>query len=495
MRLKAKLLNIESGGTLIIALNPKVMKELDLEPADRVRVMSEKKYAVAITDVSSAVDEAEIGIFDEVKTMLDIETGQPITIIPEEQPVTIASIKKKLDGIKLSEDELFELITDIVDNRLTKAEIASFVTAVYIRGMELDETEHLTRAMAETGQMLKLGVKPVVDLHSIGGVPNNRTTMIVIPIIAAAGLYIPKTASRAITDPAGTADTMEVLAPVSLSLDDIKEIVLQHHGCIVWGGSLNIAPADDLIIEIEHPLQLDPTAMLLASILAKKYAVGATDLLLEIPFGPGTKATKARANELEKKFVALGGRLGINVDVVKTDGSQPVGKGVGPILEARDVLQVLENSKDAPADLRARSLYFAGLLLEIGKKAKRGSGLKMATEILKSGKALVKFKEIIKAQGGDPEINSTDIHPGKYDETVYAEKSGTIQGIDDDIIKKIGRHLGAPYNKGAGIYLWNKVGDKVKEGEKLYTIYAESGRKLSEGLAFAETNNPFKIKT
>ncbi|MCX6774767.1 MAG: thymidine phosphorylase, partial [DPANN group archaeon] len=218
MRLKAKLLNIESGGTLIIALNPKVMKELDLEPADRVRVMSEKKYAVAITDVSSAVDETEIGIFDEVKNMLDIETGQPMTIIPEEQPVTIASIKKKLDGLKLSEDELFELITDIVDNRLTKAEIASFVTAVYIRGMELDETEHLTRAMAETGQMLKLGVKPVVDLHSIGGVPNNRTTMIVIPIIAAAGIYIPKTASRAITDPAGTADTMEVLAPVSLGL-------------------------------------------------------------------------------------------------------------------------------------------------------------------------------------------------------------------------------------------------------------------------------------
>ncbi|MCX6774802.1 MAG: thymidine phosphorylase, partial [DPANN group archaeon] len=200
-------------------------------------------------------------------------------------------------------------------------------------------------------------------------------------------------------------------------------------------------------------------------------------------------------NELEKKFVALGGRLGINVEVVKTDGSQPVGKGIGPILEARDVLQVLENLKDAPADLRARSLYFAGILLEIGKKAKRGSGLKMATEILKSGKALAKFREIIKAQGGNPEINSADLHPGKYDETIYAEKSGTIQGIDDDIIKKIGRHLGAPYNKGAGIYLWNKVGDKVKEGEKLFTIYAESGRKLSEGLAFAETNNPFRIKT
>lgn len=495
MRLKTKLLNIESGGPSIVVLNPAVAKELDLGPADRVRVMAEKHYAVAVANISSTIPEAEIGVFDETKKRLNLDAEQPVAIIPEEKPTSIASIRKKLDGAKLSKDEIFELIADIVDSRLTKSEIASFVTAIYTKGLAADETEHLIRAMAETGQIIRLKAAPIMDLHSIGGVPGNRTTMVVIPIVAAAGLHIPKTASRAITDPAGTADTMEVLAPVSLSLDEIKEITLAHGGCIAWGGGVDIAPADDAIIEIERPLLLDPTAMLLASILSKKYAVGATHLLLEIPFGPGTKCSRSRANELEKKFVAFGAKFGINVKVSKTEGSQPVGRGIGPALECIDVLRVLEQSELAPADLQNRSLYFAGQLLEMGKKASRGNGLKLAKEILSSGKALEKFKEIISAQGGDASITSSAIQVGKYNETICAERTGAIQAIDNDAIKRLGRRLGAPYDKGAGLYLWARVNNKVKEGDKLFTVYAESSRKLSEGLAYAETNNPYKIKT
>lgn len=494
MRLKAKLLSIESGGPLIVVLNPKIAKELDLAPADRVRILAEKKYAVAIADLSSTIKEGEVGIFQEVQNLLNIFADQPLTIIPEEKPYSIQSIKKKMDGLKLTKDEIFEIVTDIVDNRLTQAEIASFVTSIYTKGMELDETEHLTRAMAETGQMLRLPVKPVADVHSIGGVPGNRTTMIIVPIIAAADIYIPKTASRAITDPAGTADTMEVLAPVEQNLEEIKNIVLEHKGCIVWGGALDIAPADDMIVEVERPLQIDPTAMLLASIMAKKYAVGSTDVLLEIPHGFGTKCTKPRANELEKKFLALGSRLGIKLKINKIDGSQPVGKGIGPALEARDILWVLEQNENAPSDLRNRALYMAGQILEMVKKAKPGTGFKVAEGLLKSGKALKKFKEIISAQGGDPKITSADIQIGKYDEIITADRSGTIQAIDNNIIKRIGRHLGAPYNKGAGLYLHAKVGDKVKDGDKLFTLYAESGRKLSEGLEYTEANNPYKIK-
>ncbi len=495
MRLKAKLLSIESGGPLVIVLNPKIAKELDLAPADRVRIMAEKKYAVAITDLSSTIKENELGIFQEVQSLLNISADQPITIIPEEKPYSINSIRKKLDGLELNKDEIFEIVTDIVDNRLTTAEIASFVTAIYARGMGLDEIEHLTRAMAETGQMLHLPVKPVADVHSIGGVPGNRTTMLIVPIIAASGIHIPKTASRAITDPAGTADTMEVLAPVEHTLEEIKEIVLEHKGCIVWGGALDIAPADDDIVEVERPLQLDPTAMLLASIMAKKYAAGATDVLIEIPHGPGTKCTKPRANEIEKKFLALSSRLGINLKIDKTDGSQPVGRGIGPALEARDILWVLEKNEDAPVDLKNRSLYLAGLLLELVKKARPGTGFKAAEKLIENGEALKKLKEIISAQGGNPKITSANIEIGRYDESVTADRSGTIQAIDNDIIKRIGRHLGAPYNKGAGLYLWVKVGDKVKGGDKLFSLYAESGRKLAEGLEFAEANNPYKIKT
>ena len=269
------------------------------------------------------------------------------------------------------------------------------MTAVYAKGMSMDEVEHMTRAMAETGQMLRFDVKPIADLHSIGGVPGNRTTMIAIPIIAAAGIHIPKTASRAITDPAGTADTMEVLAPVDHSIDEIKEIVLEHKGCIVWGGAIDMAPADDSIVEVERPLQLDPTAMLLSSIMAKKYAAGATDVLIEIPHGPGTKCTRPRANELEKKFLALGLRLGIKLKISKTDGSQPVGRGIGPALEARDVLWILEKNNSAPADLKNRSLYLAGQLLELVKKARPGTGFKTAAVLIENGAALKKMREII----------------------------------------------------------------------------------------------------
>ncbi len=495
MRLKAKLLSIESGGPFIIVLNPKIAKVLDLAPSDRVRVMAEKRYAVAIADISSTIAENEIGLFHEIQEKLNISPDQPIALVPEEKPYSIQSIRKKLDGADLTKEEIFELITDIVDSRLTQAEIASFVTAVYAKGMSMDEVEHMTRAMAETGEMLHFNTKPVADLHSIGGVPGNRTTMIVVPIIAAAGILIPKTASRAITDPSGTADTMEVLAPVEHSLDNIKDIVLEHKGCIVWGGALDLAPADDSIVEVERPLLLDPTAMLLSSIMAKKYSAGATDVLIEIPYGPGTKCARPRANELEKKFLALGARLGINIKINKTDGSQPVGRGVGPAIEARDVLWVLEKNSNGPVDLKNRSLYLAGQLLELVKKARPGAGFKVAANLLENGAALKKMKEIIAAQGGDPKITSEKITLGKYDEIITAEQSGIIRAIDNDSIKRIGRHLGAPYDKSAGLYLWVKVGDKVKEGDKLFTLYAESGRKLAEGLEFAESHNPYKIKT
>ena len=258
MRLKVKLLGIEAGGPLIVALNPKIVKSLDLEPADRVRIMGDKKYIVAVADVSAKISEDEIGLFDEVQKFLGAEDGQYLAIIPEEKPMSVFSIKKKLAGQRLSKDELYEIVTDIVDNRLTQVEIAFFVAAAYTRDFS------------------------IADKHCIGGVPGNRTTMLVVPIVASTGVTIPKTSSRAITDPAGTADTMEVLAPVSLDFEKIREIVKKIKACMVWGGGLDMAPADDDIIKVEHPLSLDPTGILLASVMAKKYSVGATHVLIDL---------------------------------------------------------------------------------------------------------------------------------------------------------------------------------------------------------------------
>ena len=495
MQLKAKFLKISTGGPPIVAINPQVFKELGLEPMGRVRLMDDKKYIVAIVNVSATVKDDEVFLFEEVGAALKVYEGEPVTVVAEELPRSLQSIKKKMDGRALSKEEIYEIVSDIVDNRLTQVELAYFAASAYLRNFTMEEVEHLTRAMSQTGEMLRLTAKPIMDKHSIGGVPANRTTMIVVPIVAAAGLTIPKTSSRSITDPAGTADTMEVLAPVNFNLDDIKRIVRETKGCIVWGGGVDIAPADDDIIQVEHPMQLDPTSMLLASIMAKKFAIGATDLLIDIPFGSGTKATSARARELEKKFLQLGKRLGMNVRVIRTDGSQPIGHGIGPILEARDVLWVLKNDKMQPKDLRKKAVMMAGLLLEMGGKARKGAGKKLAENILKSGKAWRKMRQIIEAQGGNANVNPEKLSPGQDTEVIKAGRSGKISAIDNNIIKRACRYLGAPYDKGAGIYLYKHVGERVKLGEKLFTMYAESGHKLSDAIQFVERNNPCTINS
>ncbi len=494
MQLKARFLKIQTGGPPIVAISPAVFKELGLEPLGRVRVTSDDHHVVAIVNVSESVGNGEIRLFEEVERALRVHEGEPVVVAAEEMPRSLQAIKRKMDSHALSKEEIYEIVADIVDNRLTQVELAYLAAAAYMRDFSIEEIEHLTRAMAQTGEMLRLTAKPIMDKHSIGGVPANRTTMIVVPIVAAAGLTIPKTSSRSITDPAGTADTMEVLAPVNFNLENIKRIVRETKGCIVWGGGVDLAPADDDIIQVEHPMQLDPTSMLLASIMAKKFAIGATDLLIDIPFGPGTKATRARAAELDRKFLQLGKRLGISIRVIKTDGSQPIGNGIGPILEARDVLWVLKNDKRRPKDLRKKAVMMAGLLLEMGGKARKGAGRKLAEGILKSGKAWLKMRQVIKAQGGNPNVDPDKLMPGSNTEIVKAHKSGRITAIDNNLIKRVCRYLGAPYNKGAGIYLYKHIGDRVKVGDRLFTMYAEGGHKLSDAIQFVEYNCPCVLR-
>ena len=219
--------------------------------------------------------------------------------------------------------------------------------------LDINESVSLTKAMINTGEILKLNKYPVMDMHCIGGVAGNRTTMIIVPIVASAGLTIPKTSSRSITSPAGTADTMEVLSNVSFSIKEIKKVIRKTNACLVWGGSVNLAPADDKIIRIEHPVSLDPEGQLLASILAKKRSASATHLLIDIPIGKGSKIeNRKKALHLKRLFESISKKLGIKIKVIITDGSQPVGNGIGPGLEARDVLWVLKNDSKQPLDLK-----------------------------------------------------------------------------------------------------------------------------------------------
>ncbi len=394
------------------------------------------------------------------------------------KPKSIFYIKKKLRGEKLDYNEIYHIVKDIVNNELTDIELTYFVASTYINELTIRETIDLTNAIINTGKVLKINKFPVVDKHCIGGVAGNRTTMVVVPILAATGLTVPKTSSRSITSPAGTADTMEVLCNVGFKIKQLKKIINKTNACMVWGGAVNLAPADDKIIKVEHPVSLDPVGQLLASILAKKKSVSTTHLLIDIPVGRGAKIEKKKdAKELKRRFEIIGKKLGFVIKVVITNGKQPIGNGIGPALEARDVLKVLKNDKDAPLDLKEKSIYIAGEILELAKKVKKGYGKKMASDLIESGMAYKKFVEIIKAQGGK-EIAPDKIRIGKYSYNVKAGKTGKIDYINGNIISKIAKVAGAPKDKGAGIFLHVHLGYNVKKGDKLYTIYSDSKEKL-----------------
>lgn len=475
---KAKCFDITAGGKIIV-LNESEAHQNDLYASHRVILRHAGKQTIAIVDVASdMVQQGEVGLFAEVCSELGTHDGAQVEIIHMQRPASIEFIKKKMDGHVLSKDEIETIMRELMQNRLSEAELASFITSVYIRGMSEDEVVGLTQSVVATGETLDLGRQPICDKHCIGGVAGNRTTMVMVPIIAAAGLYIPKTSSRSITSAAGTADTMEVLCDVSLGLDDMRSVVRKSHGCIVWGGALSLASADDKLIKIRNPLSLDPRGVMLASILAKKKSVGAKYVIIDIPIGRGAKVPdKADAADLGHEFINIGKRLGMKLEVLVTDGSEPVGRGIGPSLECNDVLSVLNNA--GPVDLRDKSCQLAGALLELTGKVKKGRGIPMAEQILRSGKALSKFREIVELQGGKHNVKLSDISVARYKHEVRAEKDGRIFHIDNRMVSKIARAAGAPNDHEAGVLLVCERGDRVKKGDVLYEIHSSSESKLS----------------
>jgi AMP phosphorylase len=484
MKLKVKDMDIETGGILVVILNEEDARKLDLHHEDRIKIKIGKKETTAVIDIAQgkkSVPPGHIGFFEEVLKRLDANPGDEAEIDLAEKPASVYYIRDKLEGRRLSNDEINAIIKDAVLGKLSAIELTYFIGACYTKGMAINETIALTNAIVKNGAQLKLDKYPVLDKHCSGGVPGNRTTMLVVPIVAAAGFVIPKTSSRSITSPAGTADSMEVFAPVALSVEQMKNVVDKTNGCIVWGGGVNLAAADDKLIRIRHPLSLDPEGMLLSSILAKKAAVHATHVLIDIPVGNDTKIkTKRHALRLKREFTRIGKKLKMKIKVVITAGNEPVGNGIGPALEARDVLYILQRDARRPLDLEHKSVFMATKLLQMAGVRDAG---KKVTEILESGKAYEKMKEIIKAQGGNPSINPDNIHIGKFSYTFNSPKAGIITDVNNFTINKIARIAGAPKDQGAGIYIHNRhEGDFIRKGEPIMTIYAESEVKLKYAL-------------
>ncbi len=491
MKLKIKILKLFAGRPVAI-LHKKTADKTSINVDDRISICKKTKRFISVVDIATGLlKKDEIAVSNEIVKALKIKENEIVEISLAPHPESINLIYKKLKCTPLNEKELKEIISDIVKNALTESEIAYFVSAIYKCGMSIKEIKYLIKAIVKTGKTLKLKGK-LADKHSIGGIPGNRTTPIVVSICAEAGLIIPKTSSRAITTAAGTADVIESIARVEFSVPEIYKIVKKTNACMVWGGSLGLAPADDKIIQIEKLLNLDPESQLLASIIAKKLSVGSKYILIDIPHGKSAKVSREKALHLKNKFETLARDFNLKVKCVLTNGSQPIGNGVGPILEIRDVIAVLKQEPSRPLDLEKRALFLTSILLEITKKAKKGHGFELAKKILKSGRAFKKFQEIIKAQGGS--LSSSNLKLGAFSKEVKLNKSGLIEEIDNKKINFLARILGCPADKGSGMYIHKHLGYNVKNKETILTFYSESEEKLKEAIKFYKKINPIKIK-
>lgn len=488
MRLKVHILGIESGGKPIVFLNKQDADEIGVTASGRVRISSKGELTAIVNIAASSVKKGLVGVSEEVRRALGLRQNTPVNVEVATFPKSLQFIRNKLAGKKLLYNEIHEIVKDVVDGNLNETEIAAFITALHLQGLDIDEATSLSLSMVETGKQLKFGEKVVVDKHSIGGVPGDKTTLLVVPIIAASGLTIPKTSSRAITSAAGTADRAEALMPVDLESEEMLSIVKKCNGCIAWGGALELAPADDIFVRTEYSLSIDP--LLLPSIASKKKAVGATHLAVDIPTGRGAKVkTIGEADLLARDIIELGRRLGMHTHCVLTYGEQPVGFTIGPALEAREALEVLMRRTVVP-DLFDKVCHLAGAIFEIvGKK----NGYNLAKEILRTGKAEKKLREIISLQGGDPNVRPDGLDIGEHAINVRAKKAGQVLWMDNNILVEIARAAGSPKDKGAGIVLKKKQGDRVKSNDILFTIYAEKSRKLSRAEDVLAEQEPIGI--
>ena len=433
----------------------------------------------------------ELGLSEQAFAQFGARERIPVVVAHAPVPDSIRNVHRKIAGESLALEDYRGIARDIASNRYSKIEIAAFLVACSELGLERDEVLYLTRAMIETGRRLDWGEPLVVDKHCIGGVPGNRTTMLIVPIVAAHGMLIPKTSSRAITSPAGTADTMEVLAQVELSPDKLHEIVRSQRACLGWGGTAALAPVDDILISVERPLLMDSPGQLVASILAKKVAAGATHLIIDIPIGPTAKVRDRKSGlALRKLFEYVSDQLGVVLEVVFTDGRQPVGRGIGPVLEARDVLQVLENDPLAPVDLREKALQLAGRIIEFDPDVRGGRGYAIARDILDSGRASAKMQAIIDAQGRNPSPRNL----GRLRHDILADRTGEVTAIDNMQLARIARLAGAPMDKAAGVDLHRKLGAAVKAGDPIYSIYAEFNADFQFSREAAASDSGFTLE-
>lgn len=554
--LRAKKLDMESGKSLIILLHNEHAEDEGIKEGQKVMLMyRDVELYVDVEQTETGIGYGEVGIYEDIWSKYEIPTGEFVSVTLFDYPKSIRHIKKKLLGEKLNAKQIAEVIDDISKRKLTSTEVAYFMSTFFNPGFDDGEIINIAKSMAESGdtmtfseadrkmsvsgdgheggkdgwesesgdmkdnddQKMKVGrvmegksevnsferdgkserqLKLVVDKHSIGGIAAKGITPILVSIIATFDeLLIPNTSTRAITSPAGTSDILEVVMPIDLTLKKMKETVLSVGGSLVWGGSLNLAPADDVMIAVERAIHIQSYNKLIASIVAKKIAVGVKKIVIDIPYGRGAKVDNSEnAQLLGRKFERIFEEVGIESKAVLRFVKSPDGRGVGPALEMRDILRVLEQKDNRPLFLEEEALKMTGALLELVGMTKKDLGTELARQVLESGKALAKFWEIAKAQGAKKQFKAEDIELDDHSYDVVSKRDGSVKFIDNKEVRSICSTLGTPFIQRSGMYFHKHLGDEVKKGERVITLYGSSQERIDESLKVLDMMKLMEIK-
>ncbi len=484
----------------LLLLNKNDFDELGLSLGKSVRFSYDRlNFSARVAFTSSLIPKGSIGIPPHLIKQYELPENESGRVEVLKTSEVEGVIQKKMMGGNLDKDETNLLVRELRDGAVSQVHTVAFALSHHFGKTELKEIEYLAQALSDSGTKLDF-TAPTYNKHSLGGVPGNKVSLLIVPIVAAGGLLIPKTSTKAITSPSGTVDSMSVFADVDLSPDEIIEIASKTKGCIVFaGGKLDLAPAIDRIIEdAGYPLGIDPKSLMLAGIMSKKLATGTDFMVLDLPC-PTTKIpTIEEGQAFARSFVELAAQLGVRLEAGLTYGGVPVGHSIGPALEAREALETLmSNGKTGPTSLIEKSTGLAGILFEMAGLSARGRGNEYARELLTSGKAYEKFKQIVEAQGGDPSVTPQDITAEFIDEDHIFKWKASADGwpieFNNAALAAVARAAGAPNDKGAGILVKSKK-EPVRKGDVVLQVYASSESALDETIALIAKTVPVTIE-
>lgn len=496
--LKSKKVDLGAGKDLYVLLNEVDANELGITEGEIVMLgYKDIELYVKVIITNTEVGEGEIGLYEELVEEYHVPNNEKVFIDLPVSSKALDAIRKKLSGKRLTEEELVTIMNDIGSKKLRDVEVAFFVSTFFNPGFNDNEIMWMAKGMAESGDILdfkyiKKNKDLVVDKHSIGGTAGKGITPILVAILAANGLVVPNSSTRAITSPAGTTDILETVMPVALDKKKVYKVVEKVGACLIWGGSLYLAPADDEIINVERSLKIQEFQKVIVSIVAKKLAMGVTFVLIDLPYGKNTKIERPDDLEfLESEFKKLFEKFGIKCVTFRRNIKGPDGRGIGPVLEMKECLRILEREENRSMDLEDTVVDMAAMIFENTKKAKVGEGKKLALELLDSGEALKKFWEIAKAQGATKILKSDDLKLGSYVKDIIAKSSGTIRGISSREMSEISRYLGTPKIKEAGLFIHKMPGEKFEKGDILVSLYATTQERLESGVEAFDMDRMF----